>query len=159
MTSPASVSSLGTDTVADAMTSGVIRCRPDTTLRAVGRMMAEHRVVVLRDAQGMGQRARDVVEAAVKSPEPGLVLVVSASIPSGSKAKFYDELKKRAVSVEFNPLTADDAPGWLMEEARTVHGVELDSDAARAIVSSIPGSSASAASGTTSWYCTKPAGP
>lgn len=44
MTSPASVSSLGTDTVADAMTSGVIRCRPDTTLRAVARMMAEHRV-------------------------------------------------------------------------------------------------------------------
>ena len=117
----------GNDADADALAS-VLATPP---------MMAEHRVVVLRDAQGMGQRARDVVEAAVKNPEPGLVLVVSAAIPSGSKAKFYDELKKRAVSIEFNPLTADDAPGWLMEEARTAHGVELDSDAARAIVSAM----------------------
>lgn len=100
-------------------------------------MMAEHRVVVVRDAQGMGQRARDVVEAAVKSPAPGLVLVLSAAIPSGSKAKFYDELKKHATSVEFNPLAADDAPGWLMEEARQAHGVELDADAARAVVSAM----------------------
>lgn len=117
----------GNDVDADALAS-VLATPP---------MMAEHRVVVLREAQGMGQRARDVVEAAVKTPEPGLVLVVSASIPSGSKAKFYDELKKRAVSIEFNPLTADDAPGWLMEEARTAHGVELDADAARAIVSAM----------------------
>jgi DNA polymerase-3 subunit delta len=100
-------------------------------------MMAEHRVVVVRDAQGLGQKARDVVEAAAKKPEPGLVLVLSASIPSGSKARFYDELKKHAVSVEFSPLGTDDAPGWLMEEAREAHGVELDGDAARAMVSAM----------------------
>jgi DNA polymerase-3 subunit delta len=100
-------------------------------------MMAEHRVVVVRDAQGLSPRARDVVEAAAKAPEPGLILVLSAAIPSGSKAKFYDELKKRAVSVEFAPLAADDAPGWLMEEARSAHGVELDADAARAVVSAM----------------------
>jgi len=100
-------------------------------------MMAEHRVVVIRDAQGLSPRARDVVEAAAKAPEPGLVLVLSAAIPSGSKAKFYDELKKRAVSVEFTPLAADDAPGWLMEEARTEHGIELDAQAARAVVSAM----------------------
>jgi DNA polymerase-3 subunit delta len=117
----------GSDVDGDALAS-VIATPP---------MMAEHRVVVLRDAQGLGQKAREVVEAAAKSPEPGLVLVVSAAIPSGSKAKFYDELKKAAVSVEFNPLAADDAPGWLMEEARGVHGLELDADAARAIVSAM----------------------
>jgi DNA polymerase III subunit delta len=100
-------------------------------------MMAEHRVVVVRDAQGLSPKAREVVEAAAKAPEPGLVLVLSAAIPSASKAKFYDELKKRAVSVEFSPLAADDAPGWLMEEARTAHGVELDVDAARAIVAAM----------------------
>jgi DNA polymerase-3 subunit delta len=100
-------------------------------------MMAEHRVVVIREAQGLSQKARDVVEKTAKAPEPGLVLVISASIPSGSKAKFYDELKKAAVSVEFAPLTADDAPGWLMEEAREGHGVELEPDAARAIVSAM----------------------
>ena len=93
--------------------------------------------VVVRDAQGLSPKAREVVEAAAKAPEPGLVLVLSAAIPAASKAKFYDELKKRAVSVEFNPLAADDAPGWLMEEARSAHGVELDADAARAVVSAM----------------------
>jgi DNA polymerase-3 subunit delta len=100
-------------------------------------MMAEHRVVVIREAQGLSQKAREVVEKTAKSPEPGLILVVSASIPSGSKAKFYDDLKKAAVSVEFAPLAAADAPGWLMEEARGAHGVELDPEAARAIVSAM----------------------
>lgn len=99
-------------------------------------MMAEHRVVVVRDAQGLSQKGRDVVEAATKKPEPGTVLVVSASIPSGSKAKFYDELKKHGTSVEFASLSADDAPGWLMEEAQQ-HGAEMDADAARAIVTAM----------------------
>lgn len=44
MTSLTSASPLGTETVAEAMTSGVIRCRPDTPLRAVARLMVEHRV-------------------------------------------------------------------------------------------------------------------
>ncbi|MFL5542177.1 MAG: DNA polymerase III subunit delta [Longimicrobiaceae bacterium] len=117
----------GADVDADALAS-VLATPP---------MMAEHRVVVIRDAQGLSPRARDVVEAAAKAPEPGLVLVLSAAIPSGSKAKFYDELKKRAVSVEFAPLAAEDAPGWLMEEARSAHGVEMDADAARTLVSAM----------------------
>lgn len=97
-------------------------------------MMAEHRVVVVRDAQGLSVKAREVVEAAAKAPPPGLILVLSAAIPSGSKAKFYDELKKHAVSVEFAPLSQDDAPGWAMEMAREELGVEIDPDAARALV-------------------------
>lgn len=97
-------------------------------------MMAEHRVVVVRDAQGLSVTARTVVEAAAKAPPPGLILVLSAAIPSGSKAKFYDELKKHAVSVEFAPLSQDDAPGWVMETAREDLGVEVDPEAARALV-------------------------
>lgn len=100
-------------------------------------MMAEHRVVVVRDAQGLSVTARAVVEAAAKEPPPGLILVLSASIPSSSKAKFYDELKKRAVSVEFARLSQDDAPGWVMETAREEMGVEVDPEAARALVGGV----------------------
>jgi DNA polymerase III subunit delta len=107
------------------------------SLLATPPMMAERRVVVVREAQGLSQKAREVVEAAAKQPPPGLVLVLSAAIPAGSKAKFYDDLKRLATSVEFAPLSPDDAPGWLMEEARSAHGVELDADAARAIVSAM----------------------
>jgi DNA polymerase-3 subunit delta len=100
-------------------------------------MMAEHRVVVVRDAQGLSPKAREVVEAAAAKPLPGLILVLSACIPSGSKAKFYDEMKRRAFSSEFAPLDASDAPGWMMEAAREVHGVEMDPEAARAMVGAI----------------------
>jgi len=117
----------GSDVDADALASTL----------ATPPMMAEHRVVVVRDAQGLSQKGRDAVEAAAKKPEPGTVLVVSASIPSGSKAKFYDELKKAAVSTEFAALSADDAPEWLMDEASGSYGVELDADAARAIVTAM----------------------
>jgi DNA polymerase-3 subunit delta len=100
-------------------------------------MMAEHRVVVVRDAQGLSNPARVVVEEAAKKPPPGLILVLSAAIPSGSKAKFYDELKKHAVSIEFARLSQDDAPGWVMETARDELGVEVDHEAARALVGGI----------------------
>lgn len=100
-------------------------------------MMAEHRVVVVRDAQGLSVPARTVVEATAKAPLPGLILVISAAIPSGSKAKFYDELKKHAVSVEFAPLSHDDAPGWVMETALDEFGVEVEPEAARALVGGV----------------------
>lgn len=100
-------------------------------------MMAEHRVVVVRDAQGLSVKAREVVEAVAKKTDPGLILVVSGVIPGGSKAKFYDELKKHAVSVEYAPLSQDDAPGWVMETAREELGVEVDPEAARALVGGI----------------------
>jgi DNA polymerase-3 subunit delta len=100
-------------------------------------MMAEHRVVVVRDAQGLSVKAREVVEAVAKSTDPGLILVLSAVIPGGSKAKFYDELKKHAVSVEYGQLSQDDAPGWVMETAREELRVEVDPEAARALVGGI----------------------
>ncbi|WP_420125797.1 DNA polymerase III subunit delta [Longimicrobium sp.] len=117
----------GGDVTADALASIV----------ATPPMMAEHRVVVVRDAQGLSVKAREVVEAVSKAPDPGLILVVSASIPSSSKAKFYDDLKKRAVSVEYAQLSQDDAPGWVMETAREELGVEVDPEAARALVGGI----------------------
>ncbi|HEX2092227.1 MAG TPA: DNA polymerase III subunit delta [Longimicrobiaceae bacterium] len=100
-------------------------------------MMAEWRVVVVRDAQGLSPKAREAVEAVAAAPPPGLVLVVSAAIPAGSKAKFYAELQRRATSVEFPALDAMDAPGWLIERAAAAHGVVLEPDAARALVGAV----------------------
>lgn len=100
-------------------------------------MMAEWRVVVIRDAQGLGQKAREALEAVVTAPPPGLALVVSASIPSGSRAKFYGVLQKAARSVEFAPLDALDAPGHVVEHARLALGREISPEAARALVSAL----------------------
>src|SRR5690606_18081882 len=91
------------------------------SLLATPPMMATHRVVVLREVQGLGAKAREVVEAVVARPYEGLVLVLTGTIPSGSKAKFYDVLKAEALSVEFKAVDPMDLPGWLIEHAEGEH--------------------------------------
>ncbi|HEU4880810.1 MAG TPA: DNA polymerase III subunit delta [Longimicrobium sp.] len=121
----------------DQLRGGDVTADDLASIVATPPMMAEHRVVVVRDAQGLSVKAREVVEAVAKSTDPGLILVLSAVIPGGSKAKFYDELKKHAVSVEYGQLSHDDAPGWVMETAREELGVEVEPEAARALVGGI----------------------
>lgn len=117
----------GADTSAEALAS-VLATPP---------MMADYRVVVVRDAQGLAPKAREAVETAVARPSPGVVLVLVATIPAGSKAKFYDTLRSAALSVEFPAVDAGDLPGWLIEHAREAHGVEMEVDAARALAAAI----------------------
>lgn len=100
-------------------------------------MMADYRVVVVREAQGLSARAREAVEAAATSPQPGLILVVTATVPQGSKAKFYTNLQKAAVSVEFPAVDAMDLPAWLIQHAHEVHGLALEIEAARALAAAV----------------------
>lgn len=107
------------------------------SLLATPPMMAEYRVIALRDAQGLSNRAREVVEAVSAQVPAGLILVVTAAIPQASKAKFYSNLQKSAVSVEFASVDAMDLPGWLVTHARDANGLDLEIDAARALASAI----------------------
>lgn len=102
-------------------------------------MMAEWRVVVIREVEGLAQspRSRDVLLEVVAKPPPGLALILSCSVPQGSKAKFYKDLAKTARSVEFQPLSAADVPGWLMARATARFDVELDVAAAQALGAAI----------------------
>jgi DNA polymerase III subunit delta len=115
----------------------------DASAEAVGSflatppMMADYRVVVIRDAQGLGAKAREEIEDWLERPSPGVALILTATIPSGSKAKFYETLRKRAMSVEFATVDALDLPGWLVEYSRETHRLEMDFDAARALGAAI----------------------
>ncbi len=102
-------------------------------------MMAEWRVVVLREVEGLATspRSRDILLQCVSDPPPGLALVLSCTVPQGSKAKFYRDLAKTARSLELQPLTAADVPGWLMSRAREGYGIELEVDAAQALGAAI----------------------
>lgn len=102
-------------------------------------MMAEWRVVVLREVEGLAssKTTRDVLLEVVTDPPPGLALLMSCTVPSGSKAKFYTELAKRARSLELKAVSDADVPGWLMGRARDAYGVEIDLDAARALGAAI----------------------
>jgi DNA polymerase III subunit delta len=111
---------------------------PDTLLSicATPPMMAEWRVVVLRDAQllAANARGRAILESLVERSVPGLALVISAQLPERASGRIYETLKKKATSVEFTPLAAADLPGWLIARAER-DGAALESDAARALAS------------------------
>lgn len=92
-------------------------------------MMADRRVVLIRETEGLATqaRARDLLVETARNPPPGLVLILTAT---PTKAAFYNELKKAARSQEFGVLRDADVPGWLMERATEAHGRVLDEDAA-----------------------------
>jgi DNA polymerase-3 subunit delta len=102
-------------------------------------MMAEYRVVVVRETEGLAgsPKARTALLDVVAAPPPGLALILSATVPQGSKAKFYKNLVKNAQSVGFQPFTPDDVPGWIMERSGSVHGKEFEVDAAQALGAAI----------------------
>jgi DNA polymerase-3 subunit delta len=97
-------------------------------------MMAEWRVLVVREAQMLAAnaRGRTAVESLLERPIPNLALVFVATLPERTKAAFYERLKKQAVAVEFPSLASGDMPGWLMERASRQE-VELAAGAARAL--------------------------
>jgi len=101
-------------------------------------MMAEWRVVVVRDVQVIATQARlrSVIEDVVDRPPAETVVVLLASLPERSKAQVWEKLKKKATSVEFAPLAAADIPGWLIAHAEE-RGVELETGAARALSGAI----------------------
>jgi DNA polymerase III subunit delta len=117
----------GSDVDAEALAS----------IAATPPMMAAYRVVVVREAQGLSARAREVVEEIAAAPPGGLILVILAQIPAQSRAKFYTTLQQRAYSIQFSLVQPLDLPGWLTEHAADKHGVELDLDAARALVGAV----------------------
>lgn len=102
-------------------------------------MMAEWRVVLLRETEALASsaRARDVLLAAVRSRPPGLALVLTATVPERSRARFYRDLEAHARSLRFGAVSPNDVPGWLMVRCRERHGVEMAEDAARALAAAV----------------------
>ncbi len=98
-------------------------------------MMAEWRVIQISETEAFAgsPKARALLLETAASPPPGMVLIMTGTRPSGSKAKFYGQIEKASRSLEFRPLSPDDVPGWLMERARTELGTEMELDAARAL--------------------------
>ena len=72
-------------------------------------MMAERRVVVIRDAGALKKESRAMLDKYLKSPAPDLLLVLVA--PSGTKAD--KKLESTLTSIEFKPLTGARIPKWI----------------------------------------------
>ena len=97
-------------------------------------MMAEWRVVLLRETEALARssKARELLVDAVREPPPGLACILVAST-GGSGARFYKDLKRHAATLDFDPISENDVPGWLLERAEQRHGLEMEEEAARAL--------------------------
>ena len=102
-------------------------------------LMAEWRVVVVRDVEALASnaRARELLVSLTSARPAGLAAVLVAAIPKGSSARFWKDLKAKARSLEFPSLSPDDVPGWLLERAREAFGVEVEEEAALALSAAI----------------------
>jgi DNA polymerase-3 subunit delta len=86
-------------------------------------MMAERRVVVLRDVQAMKKDTRGALERYLAQPAPDLILVMVA--PAGESKKSDEELRARSYPVEFAPLDDDRLPRWIAHHASEKHGATI----------------------------------
>ena len=72
-------------------------------------MMAERRVVVVRDVMALKKDARAMLDRYLARPAPDLLLLLVA--PPGAKAD--KGLTASTASLEFKPLTGDRVPKWI----------------------------------------------
>ena len=96
-------------------------------------MMADRRVLVLRDAGSLRKDARAVLVRYLGDPAPdAIVLLVS---PMGEKPE--KELVTRATEVEFAPLTGDRVLRWIERHAAQQLDARIDAAAARLLVDAV----------------------
>ena len=119
----------------DPLRGGDVDVEQLASMIATPPMMAEWRVIVLRETEALASssRARELLVSTAESPPPGLAMVLLCTVPDGSKARFYKDLAAKARAVEFPSLSPNDVPGWIMERAEAAHGLEVTPEAARAL--------------------------
>lgn len=101
----------------DAETLGILLSTPP--------MMAERRVVVVRDIAGLKKDARKVLDRYLKNPAPDLLLIMTAT--GGTKADVA--LSASATALNFDPLTGDRIPKWIAHHAGTELGAGITESA------------------------------
>lgn len=100
-------------------------------------MLADRRVVHVKEMEAFAAspKARTVLLDTARNPPPGLVLILQATVPARSKAKFYKDLAKLARSKEYKAVPPHEVPAWLVTWAQDKLKVVLHLDAARALAS------------------------
>jgi DNA polymerase-3 subunit delta len=96
-------------------------------------MLAERRVVVVRDVDKLKKDARGVLIRYLEQPAGDTVLLLVA--PSGAKAD--KPLADRSTAVEFAPLTGDRLPKWISYHAETLLGRSITPGAISLLIETV----------------------
>ena len=104
-------------------------------------MMADRRVVIIRDVESWNKRAKAkaAVLACLQKPSPETIVVLVQSAGDKEKAKDNDpdpDLAKYAYTVNCAPLPFDRAARWLAKEAEKL-GLELTPEAVTHLVKTL----------------------
>jgi DNA polymerase-3 subunit delta len=89
-------------------------------------MMADRRIVVIRDAGALKKDARKVLDRYLEKPSPD-ILVIMVEASGGKTDK---ELAKNSTPLEFEHLSADRIPRWISHYASTQFGAKISTEAA-----------------------------
>ena len=81
-------------------------------------LMAERRVIVLRDVAALKKDARAALDRYLDRPSADTVLVLTAA--AGTKVE--ERLIDRTVAVEFKPLNDDDLSKWVLRQVGSLGG-------------------------------------
>jgi DNA polymerase-3 subunit delta len=98
-------------------------------------MLAERRVVVVRDPAAMKKDARAVLDRYLARPASDTVLVLVA--PAGAKTDKKLQDGAGAGAFDFAPLTDERLPRWIAHHAQHALGVTLTPDAARLLQAAV----------------------
>jgi DNA polymerase-3 subunit delta len=98
-------------------------------------MMAERRVVVLRDPGALRKDARAALDRYLARPASDTVLLLVA--PAGGKAD--KRLQERAVDVAFDGLTGAQLPKWVEQHAGRELGATITPEATALLLSAVGG--------------------
>jgi DNA polymerase-3 subunit delta len=96
-------------------------------------MMAERRVVVIRDVSALRKEARKAVERFLGKPSPDVLLLLVES--AGGKTD--KDLMRLTTGLEFEPLPLDEVPGWITHWATKEIGVQISPGAAELLQSAV----------------------
>ncbi len=121
----------------DQFRAGEVSAEQLASALAMPPMMAERRVVCVRDAERLSAAARKVVHSIAGSLPSDMVLIVTATIPKGSRAAFYRDLKSNCKSIEWKAPRSAEIPGWICERARRRWRMELSPKVAQAIAGAV----------------------
>ena len=117
----------------DVRRGSAIDAESVASLLATPPMMAERRVVVIRDVNALKKDARAAVDRYLGSPSSDVVLLLIA--PAGTKEDAA--LMKKTSAVEFESLSGDRVPKWVVHHASTALHATITPGAVDLLVSAV----------------------
>jgi DNA polymerase-3 subunit delta len=117
----------------DVRRGGSIDAESLASLLSTPPMMAERRMVVVREANALKKDVRAALDQYLAKPSPDVVLLLV--VPAGVKSD--TQLAATSAAVEFEPLTGDRVPKWIVHHATSVLNATITSGAVDLLISAV----------------------